>query len=96
MSRATGATPGLGSQASDRKWPLCRRKCHEQVFLRSFAVGNARQLQLHGANAVDYEIMECAKRKRSATLVQFDVVYRLESCSVSGGGEWTLTLSGGV
>lgn len=65
--------------------------CDQQTFPVEIALGLARQNELLGTGI---DVSHCAKRRLTATIEHTRVTYRFENCSIDGGGNWKVTLSG--
>lgn len=65
--------------------------CEQQTLPAEVALALQRQNALMGTGI---DVTHCANRRLSATLDWTRVRYRWENCSVAGGGDWNLTMSG--
>jgi len=65
--------------------------CDQQTFKAEVALAIERQNQMLGTGI---DVTHCAERRLTATLEHRRVRYDWENCSIDGGGDWKVKLSG--
>lgn len=65
--------------------------CHQQTYKAEVALAIERQNELLGTGI---DVTHCAERRLTATIDHQRVRYAWEICSIDGGGDWNVKLSG--